>query len=106
MWQLEAPAAGLQIVLTFETFELENSVTCQFDYVEISYDSYIRRYCGTSIPEPHTSTRNIMKVKFHTDRSESFSGFNATWSVVKDNTTVFPGGWVIYSKQAKLYFGP
>ena len=94
MWQFEAPAAGLQIVLTFETFELEDSVTCQFDYVEISYDSYIQKYCGTSIPEPHTSTRNRMKVKFHTDHSEVFSGFNATWSVVKDNTTVFPGGWV------------
>ena len=89
VWQLEAPAAGLQILLTFEAFELENPShqdTC-FDFVEISYDSYSQRYCGSSVPEPLTSTGSSMKVKFHTDSYEAFTGFRATWCVVKDNTT-------------------
>ena len=97
VWQLEAPTDGLHILLTFETFELEDPSSIRgscYDYVEISYDSYNRRYCGSSIPEPITSTGSSMKVKFHTDASHAFTGFRATWSVVKEKSTALISGGV------------
>ena len=35
-----------------------------------------------------------MKVKFHTDGSGAFTGFRATWSVVKEKSTALIAGGV------------
>ena len=94
MWQLEAPADGLQILLTFETFHLETPHTngsC-YDFVEISDETSSQRYCGASIPDPLVSTGTSLNVKFHTDSFIAGTGFRATWSVVKDNSTALISG--------------
>ena len=61
-------------MLTFETFDIYYSC---FDWVEVSYDSYSQRYCGTSIPGPFTSTGTNMTVKFHSDVGRTGTGFLA-----------------------------
>ena len=69
-------------MLTFEAFHLESSSSCENDYVEVSYDSFSQRYCGTSIPGPFTSTGTSMVVKFHTNYWDTGTGFSAVWTEV------------------------
>ena len=68
-------------MLTFETFDLESG-GCQYDYVEVSYDSYSQRYCGSTIPGPFTSTGSSMVVRFHSNGSQTRTGFSAAWTEV------------------------
>ena len=69
------------IHITFEAFELESNTRCSYDYVEISHGTYSQKFCGSSIPNPITSSGRTMTVRFHTDFSVSYSGFRAVWSV-------------------------
>ena len=79
-WILEV-AAEKRIKLTFESFDVEG-FACQYDYVQISFGSFQEKYCGSSKPSPITSSGNTMTVTFHTDYSENFKGFKATWEAV------------------------
>ena len=69
-------------MLTFEAFHLESSSSCEYDYVEVSYDSFSQRYCGSSIPGPFTSTGTSMVVRFHSDDIRTSTGFSAVWTEV------------------------
>ena len=70
------------IQLVFESFDIEAHSSCGYDWVEISYETYSERFCGSSIPEPVTSTGKNMTVRFHTDGSVVASGFSAVWTEV------------------------
>ena len=68
-------------MLTFETFDVYY-YNC-WDYVEVSYDSFSQRYCGSSIPGPFTSTGSSMVVRFHSDGDGwTSTGFSAVWTEV------------------------
>ena len=90
-WTLSATQAGYVVQLTFETFGLEDSANCEYDFVEVSYDSYSEKFCGVSIPGPIVSTGTTMTVRLQTDFSETGQGFKAEWTSIRTTTTSTPG---------------
>ena len=83
-WTLEAPEEHI-IQLTFESFDIEYSSSCPYDWVEVSYGSYSEKFCGSSIPGPFNSTGPTMTVKMHTDSSVTGTGFRAVWTSFDPN---------------------
>ena len=85
-WTLVAEEGFQYVKLTFLKFILEDQSSCAYDYVEISYDSYSQKICGTRTGEEFTSTSNTMTVKMKTDnierQSDNFSreACNDSWS--------------------------
>ncbi|XP_065583611.1 tolloid-like protein 1, partial [Artemia franciscana] len=88
---------GSVIRLTFQTFSLERSASCKFDYVEV-FDNRsvsmgsgrIGRFCGQTTPPVLTTVDNIMTVVFKADSSIAAEGFTAVYSIL--NTTHAFGG--------------
>ncbi|KAG8573749.1 hypothetical protein GDO81_012532 [Engystomops pustulosus] len=83
---------GNLIRLSFTSFNLEHSVSCQYDYVEI-YDnttvttgSRMGRYCGRSIPPTITSSSSTMLVLFVTDSAMGEEGFIANYVSINAST--------------------
>ena len=75
---------GDKVVLTFETFALEDNSVCQYDYVIIrdgstSKSPMIGKFCGTSRPATITSTHNFLWIGFRSDSSTTKQGFKAVW---------------------------
>jgi len=77
-------ASGSRIELEFEDFVLEESVGCEWDYLEIfdTDESRMLARCGTDKPHKTTSTGNKMFVRFRSDRSVTAKGFKANWRAV------------------------
>merc|ERR1719305_2253803 len=75
---------GRGLELTFQDFVLEQSEGCSFDFVQvldkISGESS-DKLCGSELPAPITSAGN-MTIIFHSDSSDRFRGFRATWTPV------------------------
>ena len=71
------------IKLEFLDFDLEADSSCTYDYVVVhdgdtdSADRLGSKACGTTSGGPHVSTSNAMTVKFHSDGSDTRSGFQA-----------------------------
>ena len=96
-WNLSVPE-GYKIRLTFNSFNIENHSSCGYDYAlvgvsvtfqralnktfQVSYGTFSQKYCGSSKPDPITSTGDTMKVKFHSDNSVVRKGFSAVWKAV------------------------
>ena len=80
-WSLSV-AEGSKIQLTFETLDIEAHSTCVYDYVEVNNGGETKKFCGTTVPDPITSTANIMTVKFKSDYSVNKKGFSAVWKKV------------------------
>ena len=87
IWTLVAEEGFQYVKLTFLRFELEDHSFCAYDYVEISYDGYSQKICGTRTFEEFTSTSNTMTVKIKTDNIVTKSGFRARW--ISTNTSPF-----------------
>ena len=81
-WVLQPPK-GQQLVLTFETFDVEyNAAYCGgcCDYLEISHGDSSQTFCGTDLPASITTTFT-MTLKFITNNmviSPERSGFLAS----------------------------
>ena len=86
-WTLSATQAGYVVQLTFETFGLEDSANCEYDFVEVSYDSYSEKFCRDSIPGPFVSTGTTMNISMKTDSSITGQGFKAEWTSIFELTT-------------------
>nr|XP_033495310.1 cubilin [Epinephelus lanceolatus] len=86
MWTIEMPV-NKAINLTFESFDLESSSTCRYDYVKV-YDGdnmnfpLVGTFCGSFIPAYFVSSGNFLTVHFVTDGSVQKRGFNATYRAV------------------------
>ncbi|KAM4534255.1 cubilin [Odontesthes bonariensis] len=87
---------GHLIRLSFDSFNLEYHVNCNFDYVEV-YDNgtvqtgdKIGRYCGRSLPPSITSSDNQLTLLFVSDASLTDEGFSANY--VSINATTDCGG--------------
>ncbi|XP_032366699.1 cubilin [Etheostoma spectabile] len=71
--------------LKFNTFHLEASSSCQFDYVAV-YDGQdtlaplLGRFCGTVLPPDLRSSTNQLFIVFKTDASVNGIGWRATYS--------------------------
>ncbi|XP_038578939.1 cubilin [Micropterus salmoides] len=85
LWTIEMPVSRV-INLTFNSFELEASSTCRYDYVKV-YDGHnvnfplVGTFCGNSIPS-FVSGGNFLTIHFVTDSSVQRRGFNATYRAV------------------------
>ena len=69
-----------RIVIQFTSFDLEDEIDCQRDYVEI-YDgpddrrSSIGKFCGRNNPNEIISNGNSMLIRFHSDPNFGAKGF-------------------------------
>ena len=75
---------GYLVQLSFETFDLEPSAYCRYDFVEVSYGPISTKFCGGSIPGPFVSTGTTMTVRIKTDSSVTGQGFKANWTSIVD----------------------
>ena len=68
----------------FNTFQIEASSTCQFDYVAV-YDGpntlapLMGRFCGSQLPPDLRSSTNQLFIVFRTDASIHGLGWRATY---------------------------
>ena len=67
--------------LSFETFEIEDHRSCNYDWVKVSK----KKYCGSKKPNPIISSGTQMTVTFNSDGSEKRKGFRAYWKFIKNN---------------------
>ncbi|KAM8938764.1 embryonic protein UVS.2-like [Pelodytes ibericus] len=86
-WTVRAPA-GYQVMLDFVTFSLEDSYGCPYDSLEIrdgmlTTSSLLGTYCGSRIIPSVNSTKSSLLLKFSSDSSGEFSGFQAKYSFGK-----------------------
>ncbi|XP_017012897.2 cubilin homolog [Drosophila takahashii] len=88
-WVIMAPA-NKAIRLHWLSFDLEESLDCSFDFVEI-YDSLsaqqndekakpLAKLCGSHLPEDLVSHSRQLVIKFVSDYSESDGGFELSYS--------------------------
>ncbi|XP_054828432.1 ovochymase-2 [Eublepharis macularius] len=84
-WIIHAPENHV-VKLTYEHFKLEENRDCTYDsvmvYENIVMDKEMARSCGFAIPAPILSSSSTMLIKFHSDESETFGGFRATFSFI------------------------
>ncbi|XP_033110748.1 cubilin-like [Anneissia japonica] len=80
-YNITAPT-GSFLSIYFSSFNLEFHANCVFDYLAVynSSSSEPVKLCGTSIPEPFFFTDNLAVIRFVTDSSVTFAGFDATFS--------------------------
>ncbi|CAD7084767.1 unnamed protein product [Hermetia illucens] len=84
IWILSVPE-GYQVALKFQSFEVENHDSCNYDYVEVrdggsadeTESPTIGIFCGYRNPPNMKSTKNKMYVKFSSDNSVQKAGFSA-----------------------------
>ena len=96
-WSLSAPDDSHRIQLRFANFDLEQSLNCTYDYLEV-YDGrdenspLLGRYCGRQISEPIESTQKYMFLLFKTDSSDTATGFEGAWITVTNPNNEPPSG--------------
>uniref|UniRef100_A0A0X3NN85 Tolloid-like protein 1 n=1 Tax=Schistocephalus solidus TaxID=70667 RepID=A0A0X3NN85_SCHSO len=83
LWTITVPK-GYSVLLTFETFDLEDDTKCQYDYLQVfdgtlKSSPLLKTMCGANLPEPITSTGNTMALRFVSDNVIQKLGFAATF---------------------------
>ncbi|MGH0144022.1 UNVERIFIED_CONTAM: hypothetical protein FKN15_047101, partial [Acipenser sinensis] len=89
VWNIVVPQ-NMNVNLTFSNFVLEgpSGAICRYDYVKV-FDGdnenfpLVGTFCGNTVPASFASSNNFLTVKFVSDSSVSFSGFNATYTAVE-----------------------
>ncbi|XP_038054395.1 fibrillin-2-like [Patiria miniata] len=95
-WKLTTDE-GNHVSLTFNSFEIEDSADCYYDYL-ILFDGademapVLGRYCGQETPRTATSTGSKLYVKFVSDSSIERLGFHANFSTGCSRNLVGPRG--------------
>ena len=79
-WRIRAPW-GQRVKLTFIKFNLKAFSSCAYDYVKVldGYYTQLGKYCGFQIPFSISSSSSSLTVEFHSDSSDTFSGFLALY---------------------------
>ncbi|XP_006825091.1 suppressor of tumorigenicity 14 protein homolog [Saccoglossus kowalevskii] len=82
-WQITV-TVGKIVFLSFNSFDLESSSTCDYDAVSVyngaddsATNLLLGKYCGRTIPPSIRSTDNQMYVTFTSDISVQYTGFEA-----------------------------
>ena len=83
MWTIVVPPLDT-IELTFHEFHLENSGSCNYDFVEVRqgstrFSQIIGKFCSSTIISPFNSTGNSLFIRLVTDGTVNEKGFRATW---------------------------
>lgn len=95
LWKIIGPK-GQRISLKFEKFHLEGDVNgvCRYDYVEVKdkNDQVLGKFCGGKLPQPVTSSSNLMWVAFRSDHTQTRVGFSAVYHSDKDECQNKNGG--------------
>ncbi|XP_048580963.1 tolloid-like protein 1 isoform X2 [Nematostella vectensis] len=83
-WIIKVPITHA-LTLIFEVFNIERSSKCKYDSVEIwegdKKDSpSLGRFCGTDSPGKIKAQGTTLKVKLHSDESDTGHGFRAVWT--------------------------
>ena len=92
-WQIEQ-LPGYVIDLVFDEFELEFSVNCTQDYLEVfdgadNTSVSLGRYCGVKKSTDHvTSTGNLMFVEFVANGRITRKGFQVSYTGIKSGTNI------------------
>ncbi|XP_078540497.1 embryonic protein UVS.2-like isoform X1 [Lissotriton helveticus] len=88
VYLIRVPSDSDKVLLQFNAFNLQSSPNCASDYLKI-YDGnnkaapvLLSNACGTTQPQPVTSSGNEMLLEFVTDGSITASGFQASYSNV------------------------
>merc|ERR1712059_229661 len=75
----------MTIEVEFDSFALENSGGCDYDYVmarDGDGTQLMRKTCNSK-PAAFTSISNIVKLIFHSDYSVNAAGFKLSWKAVR-----------------------
>lgn len=85
-WVIQLPPQ-YRIRLEFMDFQLEESTSCQYDFVLVmngspSSPKALGKYCGNSSKSVVDSTTNVMTVLFKSDETKSKKGFQAYWYAI------------------------
>ncbi|XP_076655704.1 cubilin [Halictus rubicundus] len=85
-WRIQMPV-GERIQITWSKFEIEASLSCRFDYVEIydgpsSESPLLGRYCGTTLPPTLKSNSNEVLVVFKSDLTFQRGGFTLSYTIL------------------------
>ncbi|XP_078578511.1 inactive serine protease PAMR1-like isoform X1 [Branchiostoma floridae x Branchiostoma japonicum] len=86
LWTISV-SAGNAIMLQFTSFSLEEDSLCEYDYVAV-YDGptvsspLLGKFCGSTPPGPVQSSGNQIVVRFYSDYSGEYDGFEATYTAV------------------------
>jgi len=78
-------AEGSRISLTFTDFAVEEESSCGWDWVQVEDGDgteLLGRSCGFQPPAPVVSNTNSITVTFHSDYTDTYRGFSATWQMV------------------------
>ncbi|XP_034242072.1 uncharacterized protein LOC117645776 [Thrips palmi] len=79
---------GFLLQLDFrDTFHIEPSEGCRFDYLEVrdgahGYSALRGQFCGQTFPPILTSTDRYLWLRFHSDENIEYSGFKAVYRTV------------------------
>ncbi|KAI8505249.1 hypothetical protein Bbelb_173580 [Branchiostoma belcheri] len=89
-WKITVPA-GKQIRLVFSTFEVEDHLSCSYDYLQVrdGGDSTARpigKFCGKRNPGPLITSGNKAYLHFRSDTSVASKGFELQWSQFSNKT--------------------
>ncbi|KAI0233877.1 Cubilin [Lamellibrachia satsuma] len=83
-WKIQVDATK-RVRLHFLSFEVEASTDCSFDSINI-YDGHdtsaplLQTFCGHNVPGDVASSGNTIFVRFKTDHSGTYGGFNIYYS--------------------------
>ncbi|CAG0913992.1 unnamed protein product, partial [Notodromas monacha] len=83
IWRITVPKE-YQVVLRFQTFQIENHDDCYYDFIEVrdghSADSpLIGKHCGYKTPEDLVASGNKMYIRFKSDDTIAKPGFSAVF---------------------------
>ncbi|XP_044176025.1 tolloid-like protein 1 [Acropora millepora] len=89
-WKITAPS-GSRLMLTFNYFRLENGTCSTRDYLEVrdgSSSTSTRKgtYCGSYAPSI-TSSGRYLWIRFRSDSSVSYKGFEARYTILPPTTS-------------------
>ncbi|CAH1799262.1 unnamed protein product [Owenia fusiformis] len=85
-WMIDAPE-GMNVQLTFNTFDLEYIDDCSFDYVKLTdEEGTIGEFCGSTIPDPIISIGHWIGVEFRSDNTIKGKGFQASYAVIEERS--------------------
>lgn len=82
-WVIELPSQ-YKIRLDFMELQLENSMSCQYDFVLVmdgppASPVPLGKFCGNSTQEYIESRSNVMTILFKSDSTKTKKGFEAYW---------------------------
>lgn len=85
---IAAAEPGFLLQLDFrDTFHIEPSEGCRFDYLEVrdgahGYSTLRGQFCGQTFPPMLTSSDRYFWLRFHSDENIEYSGFKAVYRTV------------------------